>query len=174
MCKLGTFGDEICMQIFANLVGRDILYIPMFQTSAHIMKQYCLIRSDSRQNDSDPITLLWFEETMFEAGHFQSVVPGGDSLIMKHYFKQNNLRVSITTPGLDSCIAEMRLQPISTDIPNSQSSKKSCLESVNRSHANKTCHLCNSILRIKQGRKKCICGKSIHIKCVNLKSMCKL
>ena len=27
MCKLGTFGDEIYMQIFANLVGRDILYI---------------------------------------------------------------------------------------------------------------------------------------------------
>ena len=32
MCKLGTFGDKICMQIFANLVGRDILYIPMSQS----------------------------------------------------------------------------------------------------------------------------------------------
>ena len=33
MRKFGEFGD---LQIFSNLIGRDILYIPVFEISAHI------------------------------------------------------------------------------------------------------------------------------------------
>ena len=33
MREFGEFGD---LQIFSNLIGRDILYIPVFEISAHI------------------------------------------------------------------------------------------------------------------------------------------
>jgi len=53
---------------FSNFIGRDILYIPVFEISADICKQYCLIRSDNRDPYSAPLTLLWFEETFFQSG----------------------------------------------------------------------------------------------------------
>lgn len=89
----GTFGDEYCLQIFSNLVRRDIIYIPVHQSSAHIMKQYCLVRCQEPVG-LKPITLLWFEETKFEAGHYQSIIPKSGSLVMRHH--QNGLRSSGT------------------------------------------------------------------------------
>ena len=94
MCNNRVHGDEVCLQIFANLVGRDIIYIPFHQCLAHIIKQYCLIRSDSREADSDPLTLFWYEEHKFSFGHYQLIVPIKDSLILKHYRKQNSFSLS--------------------------------------------------------------------------------
>ena len=85
MRKFGEFGDKYCLQIFSNLIGRDILCIPVFEISAHICKQYCLIRSDNLDPYSAPLTLLWVEETFFQSGNYQSITPADSSIIMKHY-----------------------------------------------------------------------------------------
>ena len=79
MREFGEFGD---LQIFLNLIGRDILYIPVFEISAHICKQYCLIRSDNR----DLLTLLWFEKTFFQSVPYQSITPADSKHQVKECF----------------------------------------------------------------------------------------
>ena len=57
MCKPEVFGDQYCLQIFANLVNRDIIYIPVYQSLAHIINNYCIVNS-SNSCHQPPITLL--------------------------------------------------------------------------------------------------------------------
>ena len=117
MCNNGVHGDEICLQIFANLVGRDIIYIPFHQCLAHIIKQYCLIRSDSREADSDPLALFWYEEHKFSFGHLSvNCASVKDYLILKHYGKQNSFSSS-SHPTHYSLITRMTLGSINSDIP---------------------------------------------------------
>ena len=86
MVVLGTFGDEYCLQIIANLTGRDINLIPVHEDSAHYLKLYCSIKSDNPGGHA-PIWLLWFEETKFIHGHFQSieVEDAPNNRVLQHY-----------------------------------------------------------------------------------------
>jgi len=97
---------------FSNLIGRDILYIPVFEISAHICKQYCLIRSDNRDPYSAPLTLLWFEETFFQSGHYQSITPTDSSIIMKHYNRMNNSTCRL----FESQVVRITLRSVNSDV----------------------------------------------------------
>ena len=112
MREFGEFRDEYCLQIFSNLIGRNILYIPVFEISAHICKQYCLIRSDNRVPYSAPLTLLWFEETFFQSGHYQSISPTDSSIIMKHYNRMNNSTYRL----FESQVVRMTLRSVNSDV----------------------------------------------------------
>ena len=54
---------------------RDILYIPVFEISAHIYNSIVKFVLITDQPFSAPLTLLWFEKTFFQTGHYQSNTP---------------------------------------------------------------------------------------------------
>ena len=49
----GAYGDHYCLQIFANLTCRDIIVIPVHESSAHI-HQHIKIESDSWKQGNEP------------------------------------------------------------------------------------------------------------------------
>ena len=54
-----------------------------FKESAHNQMGYILIESASCVHD--PMYMLYFEETIFGAGHYQSIQPSDNNQILKHY-----------------------------------------------------------------------------------------
>ena len=55
---------------------------------------------------------MWFEETFFQAGHYQSITPVDDSIIMKHYNKINNSIYRL----FESQITRMTLRSVNSDV----------------------------------------------------------
>ena len=155
MSKPGVFGDEYCMQIFANLVQRDIIYIPVHQSSAHIMKNYCVVKC-AQSSSLPPMALLWFEETKFGYGHYQSIEPLEDSLVLKHYKKSrnpscNSVLLSTNTASVSSeipgnppmhstpVIPEISTGPLESSVFETDSQ---CSISMKASKHDNTCHIC--------------------------------
>ena len=110
------FVFKIPSQIFSNIVGRDIIYIPVNKSSAHIFKNYNIIRSDCREPDSDPMTILWFEETKFGVGHYQSIVSTEGSRVLEHYWLESKKNSSTITPDLAS-ISRMTITSLDAGSP---------------------------------------------------------
>ena len=83
----GTFGDHYALQVAANLLQRDIVIIPTQSDSAHYIKKYCLIRANTVLDSLPPVYLLWFEETVYGCGHYQSIEPAytENNQIIMHY-----------------------------------------------------------------------------------------
>ena len=83
----GNFGDYYVLQVAANLLQRDIVIIPTQSDSTHYIKKYCLIRANVVLDTLPPIYLLWFEETVYGCGHYQSIEPAcmENNQILMHY-----------------------------------------------------------------------------------------
>ena len=131
MKKDGTYGDQICLQILANLLERDIVYIPVHERSATIIGQYCLIISDTKETGNIPISLLWFEESEFGIGHYQSIVPNSISSILEHYMRfHSNIsmdnRLSRMTLGSVDTAAPDPIPPLSSSMQPDYSKRKIC------------------------------------------------
>ena len=64
-------GDSYSLQIAANLLQRDIIVIPTRTESAHNPQGYMLIETNICLNE--PIYMLYYEEWLYAAGHYQSI-----------------------------------------------------------------------------------------------------
>ena len=68
----GVFGDHYSLQVAANLLGRDIIIIPTRMESSHNPYGYILIDSFELK-DVNPVYMLYYEESIYGAGHYQSI-----------------------------------------------------------------------------------------------------
>jgi len=100
MSKNGVFADETAIQIISNLLGRDVIII-MSSPPQNVLEQlekcpksvsrshqfahvYRVIKSD-RLTSSVPLTVLFFEEWNYSAGHYQSISFLQDSWLKEYY-----------------------------------------------------------------------------------------
>ena len=91
----GVFGDAYSLQIAANILQRDIIIIPTEKDSAHNPMGYILIESSNCLNE--PMYMQYFEETIYGAGHYQSIKPESNcNQILKHYNWKRNKSLSRT------------------------------------------------------------------------------
>ena len=116
MNKPGVHGDEVSLQIFANYSGHDIVYIPMHQESAHHHGKFSIIRTDSPLPSAHPLFLLYFEESRFGTGHYQSVIPVANSITLRLLNELSPPSSPTFCPEDNvSIISEEELDPYSSD-----------------------------------------------------------
>ena len=155
--------------------------LPTEKDSAHNPMGYILIESSNCLNE--PMYMLYFEETIYGAGHYQSIKPESNcNQILKHYnWKRNkslSRTISVGEPITSSSrISEKRKRE--EDYGCEDSSKRSrlvssdyntsdALESIMGNSSRKVatgCHICKSFFRKNMTRKKCPCGLYCHKKC---------
>ena len=73
MLQDGQWGDQLFLQIVANVFNVNILLIPLNPESAH-NGMYTEIRSVHGGEENNPLYMLYFEEWI-TAGHYQSIEP---------------------------------------------------------------------------------------------------
>ena len=180
----GVFGDAYSLQIAANILQRDIIIIPTKRESAHNPLGYILIESSMALNE--PIYMLYFEETVYGVGHYQSIKPVGENQILKHYRWVKNKQVSRTVsvssigePIICSSRLSKRAAEDSEDQENPGKRRRlssstgdydtsDALESIIGSTSRKAatgCHICKCIFKKKMSKKRCHCGLYCHKKC---------
>ena len=74
------------MTVAVNLLGRacrDIIIVPSNKISAHNPYGYILV--ESCIVNANPLFLFYYEEHIYGAGHYQSVMPVGQYPILKLY-----------------------------------------------------------------------------------------
>ena len=69
----GNHGDSYALQVAANLLGRDIIIVPSNKMSAHNPYGYILV--ESCIVNANPLFLFYYEEHIYDAGHYQSIMP---------------------------------------------------------------------------------------------------
>ena len=122
----GCFVDHIGIQICANFLGRNILIIPTKTQSLFGGGLYNIVRP-VKLLDTAPIILLYFEETVYRAGHFQSLsVNDNKSKVIEVYnhslqLDQNRSNATTTTTrNMDSTLYMPRnriLSSVSSPVP---------------------------------------------------------
>ena len=156
----GTFGDAYSLQIAANILARDIIIVPT--KPAHNTHGYILI--ESYTYNSNPVFMLYFEEYIYAAGHYQSVVPLDGNKILKHYTWSKSVNKSVRSFSSSSSLfsSTKNNEPLTTkrkadDEFNESSNKK-------RKVIAQGCHVCGkSFTHVK--KKRCHCNKYCHKKC---------
>ena len=86
----GEWGDDVFLQIAANIFDKNVILIPLSASSAHHGGMYSDIRS-VHGGTGDPFFMLYFEEWR-QAGHYQSleIDPNVDmNRVMAHYAWRN-------------------------------------------------------------------------------------
>ena len=158
----GTFGDAYSLQIAANILARDIILLPTKPESAHNTHGYILIESCTY--NSNPVFMLYFEEYVYGAGHYQSVVPLDGNQIVKHYTWSKTVNKSVRSFSSSSSLFS------STKNNESLSSKRKADEYNDSSNKKRKiiaqgCHVCGkSFTHVK--KKRCHCNKYCHKKCI--------
>ena len=69
----GEFGDEIFLQLAANILNRDIIIIPVFRDEAHIQALGFTVIKSATSNNHEPLFLLSYTESRFTSPHYQSI-----------------------------------------------------------------------------------------------------
>ena len=69
-----VYADEIVFRLTSLLMKRTIIFYPIFECDGH---QGCgkIIYNPEFMEEYDPFHLLYFSETRFTDGHFQSIRP---------------------------------------------------------------------------------------------------
>ena len=162
----GTFGDHYALQVIANLLERDIIIIPTKPESAHILKKYCIIKANKIEN-ATPIYMLWYEETVYGVGHYQSIRPSCENVVVRHYnWSLNNQDSRFQTHASSAILAWS--ESTSKSIPSVSDTivvePQLCSSTLNTSAA-RTCHVCGLKYTKSMKKKLCTCKKFCHVKC---------
>ena len=75
MKENSEYGDQIFLQLAANVLNRDIVIIPVFRDQAHIQASGFSMITSSSQNQQVPLFVLQFSDARFKDPHYQSIRP---------------------------------------------------------------------------------------------------
>ena len=68
------WGDDVFLQIAANVFNVNIVLVPLNPESAHHAGMYTQVQSIHGASGNDPLYMLYYEEWI-TAGHYQSIEP---------------------------------------------------------------------------------------------------
>ena len=84
------YGDQIFLQLTANVLNRDIIIIPVFRDQAHIQASGFSIINSASTNHQVPLFLLQFSDARFSDPHYQSIRPSSNlENIVLQYIREN-------------------------------------------------------------------------------------
>ena len=83
-----TYVDNLFLKVFAVVVKRDTVILPVHPESALVNKEFTWVFGTYYFNSEKsgalcPLFLGYFEDTHFKSPHYQSVVPTGNSNVLK-------------------------------------------------------------------------------------------
>ena len=130
--------------------------------------------------------MLYFEETVYGVGHYQSIKPIGENQILKHYRwvknKQVSRTVSVSSSIGEPLICSSRLSKRTAEFEETgkpqkrhrlssstgdydTSDARAIIIGSNSRKAATGCHICKGIFKKKMSKKRCACGLYCHKKC---------
>ena len=75
MQKDGKQADECFIQLTAELLNRQITIIPVFPSDGHAEGNIILNPGTSSKDSHEPLYVLYYSESTFVSGHYQSIRP---------------------------------------------------------------------------------------------------
>ncbi len=72
-----TFVDQLFIQLSAEVLNRPIILYPVLQKDGHFDSGRIVINPKNPIEGMEPIYMLYYSETSFHCGHFQSIRPRG-------------------------------------------------------------------------------------------------
>ena len=129
-----------------------------------IRDRYCIVKAHVLSNTT-PVYMLWYEETVFGVGHYQSIEPIQENVVTRHY----NWSIKNQDSRLDQSELRSRLPSNARSVNSISSITEPDIHSSSNNlnvSISKICHICDKKYTKVSKRKLCACKRLCHLKCL--------